>query len=800
MKVISKEELRHEFLKSLQSTFNVSPDEASDKQIYNAISSVIVDFLNQKRNRFINKVNSHGKKKIYYLSMEFLMGRSLKTSLYNLNIVDDVRDILKDFDISLDKIYENEPDAGLGNGGLGRLAACYLDSLATLNLPSIGYSICYEYGIFKQKIEEGWQTELPDNWLPGGEVWLDGKPEQSIDVHFEGELNEYWDKQYHHVSHVNYNTVVAVPFDMYVSGYDSDGVSLLRLWTAKSPSFDMAMFNQGDYSQALHKNNVANAISKVLYPNDNHLEGKTLRLRQQYFLCAASIGDIVRNHMAVYGTLDNLHDKVSIHINDTHPTLAIPELMRILLDDCGYTWDAAWHIVVNTFAYTNHTVMSEALEKWDVNLVKNIIPRICSIIVEINNRYCQSLLQRNGNNTNKTTKMSIVKDNKIHMAKLCIAGSHSVNGVSKLHSEIIKESVFENEYADTPIKFKNVTNGIAYRRWLYQSNPDLTNLLKEKIGPKFLKDGSELKKFSVFENDKNVLKSLIEIKRTNKERFIKYINTYVDSDVKLDPDTIFDVQVKRLHEYKRQHLNALNIVSDYLYLLNNPTANYTPKTFIFAAKAAPGYYMAKQIIKLIWCISEEIKKNPIISKKMTVYFLEDYKVTLSEMLMPASDISEQISLAGTEASGTGNMKLMLNGAVTLGTLDGANIEILDAAGKENIIIFGMKAEEVNLKRSTGYRPYEYYNNNETIKQAINYLHYGINGYAFHDVANSLKDHDPYMVLADFNSYREAQKRASELYNDKFKWAKMSLNNISGAGIFSADRAITDYARDIWGMY
>jgi len=789
--------LKQELLSRLRTQFNVTPSEASDKQVYQALSAMIVEILREKRQSFINKCHSNGRKQIYYLSMEFLMGRSLKTSLYNLELVEDISKILGEYDINLDKIYEYEPDAGLGNGGLGRLAACYMDALATQAYPAMGYSICYEYGIFKQHLENGWQTELPDNWLPGGSVWLDPRPELSIDVHFEGDLQEYWDKQYHYISHVNYSTVCAIPYDMYVSGYGSEGVSVLRLWSAKAPNFDMASFNKGDYEKALAGNSVANAISKVLYPNDNHLEGKSLRLRQQYFLCAASVGDIVNNHMSVYGTLDNFHEKVAIHINDTHPTLAIPELMRILLDDCGYTWEKAWHIVTNTFAYTNHTVMAEALEKWDVNLVRHIIPRIFSIIVEINNRYCAQLMERNGGDSAKTTSMSIIKDNQIHMATLCVVASHSVNGVSKLHSEIIKQSVFKDEYADSPMKFKNVTNGIAYRRWLYQSNPGLTALLREKIGSGFLKDGSELKKLSVFANDDAVLEQLRKIKRENKERFCKYVMQ--NSKFAIDPDTIFDVQVKRLHEYKRQHLNVMNILADYNMLLENPDMDFTPKTYIFAAKAAPGYYLAKQIIKMIWAISEEIRKNPKISKKLSVYFLEDYRVTLSELLMPASDISEQISLAGTEASGTGNIKLMLNGAITMGTLDGANVEIRDVVGDENIIIFGMKTEEVNALKAAGYRPEDYYNNNEVIRACINRMYKGINGCVFNDVADSLKNSDPYMVLADFDSYRAAQQRSSQLYQDTRKWTQMSLANIANAGVFSADRAVNEYAKEIWGL-
>ena len=789
--------IREDFPKKLQLLYSVSPEEASDKQVYQVLSTIIVEILEAKRQSFINHTHSIGGKQIYYLSMEFLMGRSLKTSIYNLELADDIAAMLKEYDINLDKIYDNEPDAGLGNGGLGRLAACYLDGLATQGFAAMGHSILYEYGIFQQKLLDGWQTEQPDNWLPGGSVWLVPRQERAIDVHFEGDLQEYWDNQYHYISHVNYNTVVATPYDMYVSGFDTEGVSVLRLWSAKAPNFDMSMFNKGDYTHALAQNSIANAISKILYPNDNHLEGKSLRLRQQYFLCAASIGDIVNDHMAVYGTLDNLADKVAIHINDTHPTLAIPELMRILLDDCGYTWEKSWDIVTKVFAYTNHTVMAEALEKWDVNLVKRVIPRIFSIIVEINNRYCQSLMEKNGYDSAKTTRMSIIKDNQIHMATLCVAVSHSVNGVSKLHSEIIKRDVFRDEYENTPEKFKNVTNGIAYRRWLYQSNPGLTKLLTETIGPKFIKESSELENFRKYQDDDAVLEKLMDVKKQNKERLAKYVKQ--NNGIILNTDSIFDVQVKRLHEYKRQHLNVMNILADYAYLLENPDADFTPKTYIFAAKAAPGYYLAKQIIKLIWAISEEIKKNPKINQKLSVVFLENYSVTISEILMPSADISEQISLAGTEASGTGCMKLMLNGAVTLGTLDGANIEIKDAVGDDNIVIFGMKTEEVNALKANGYRSIDIYNNNPVVHEAVERMYRGINGCTFNDVATSLKDSDPYMVLADFDSYRQAQRYSTECYNDAKKWAKMSLNNIAGAGIFSADRAVTEYAENIWHL-
>lgn len=794
-KTISKEDLKNQFVDILHNDFQTTPEEADDRQVYEALSKIVVNILKAKRRKFTVKTQSEGKKKIYYLSMEFLMGRSLKTSLYNLEMVKQATSVLKDFGISINGIYEQEPDAGLGNGGLGRLAACYLDALAADGYHATGYSICYEYGIFKQKLEEGWQTELPDNWLPGGSVWLVPVPSKAIEVRFDGELKEYWDNQYHCVTHENYTSVMAVPYDLFVSGYDSEAVSKLRLWKAETASFDMSMFNKGDYSKALSKNIISQAITKVLYPNDNHAEGKSLRLRQQYFLCAASIGDIVNQHMSVYGTLDNLHEKVAIHINDTHPTLAIPELMRVLLDDCGFSWDKAWHIVQNTFAYTNHTVMPEALEKWDCNLLKSVCPRIFSIIIEINERYCRDLWERYKDEA-KVSHMSIVENNKVKMATLCVHASHSVNGVAKIHSEIIKKETFRDEYLDTPTKFKNVTNGIAYRRWLYQSNEGLTSLLREKIGDGFLKNAAELSKLAVFKDDEEVLNRLADIKMDNKKKFAKYVkNQY---GVVLNTDSIFDVQVKRLHEYKRQQLNALNIIAQYNYLKANPDAPFTPKTYIFAAKAAPGYYMAKQIIKLIWNISEELKKDKKLNEKLNVIFLEDYNVSLSEILMPAANISEQISLAGTEASGTGNMKLMINGAITLGTLDGANVEIHEQVGDENIIIFGMNVDEVNACKA-GYKPMDIYNSNDIVKQAIDTLQYGINGQQFSEIADSLKNSDPYMALKDFDSYQQAQKYASECYEDKMKWQKMSLANIAGAGIFSADRSVEDYARDIWGL-
>lgn len=792
----SKSYLKSEIVKNL-GTLRVKPETASNEKYYKAVSMVVNKLLENKSKHFKAHNASTGRKQVSYLSMEFLMGRSLKTSLHNLMLTEDIREILKEFDVNLSDIYECEPDAGLGNGGLGRLAACYLDGLATRGYNSYGYSILYEFGIFKQKIIDGWQTELPDNWLPGGEVWLNPQPELAVDVHFGGHIDEFWDNGYHYSSHKNYSVVKAVPYDMYVSGYNSTGVSVLRLWKAESPAFDMESFNRGDYTGALGQSISAEAISKILYPNDNHTQGKMLRLRQQYFLCAASIADITNRHMRDYGTLDNFAEKNAIHINDTHPTLAIPELMRILLDECGYGWDQAWKIVRETFAYTNHTVMKEALEIWNEDIFKEILPRIYQIVAEINRRFVEEMNMCFGWDQMRIERMAILSNHQVRMANLCVYATHTVNGVSRLHSEIIKDDVFNDFYKMTPDKFTNVTNGIAYRRWLSQSNPALTSLLKETIGDGFIEDASELAKFKKFAADPAVQKKLEQAKQTAKQALADYM--LKKQKISMNVDSIFDVQVKRMHEYKRQHLNALNIITDYLYLLDNPDAPFVPKTYIFGAKAAPGYYMAKQIIKLLCCLSEEIARNSKISDKLSVVYIEDYSVTLSELIMPASEISEQISLAGTEASGTGNMKFMLNGAITLGTLDGANVEIHDIVGDDNMIVFGMTAEEVVQRKEIGYSPIEIYNSNPTIRRAIDLMLSGINGQTFEDIANSLKFNDPYMVLADFDSYRKAQNKVSELYLDRKKWNEMSAVNIAGAGYFSADRAIEDYAQKIWKL-
>ena len=780
----------------LMSECNVTLDMASADQIYRCLAMITRQIMSDRQKQFKSKVLGEGKKQVYYLCMEFLMGRSLRTSLFNLGLNEVVESVLADADVKIDTIYEQEPDAGLGNGGLGRLAACYLDGMATDGIPGTGYSILYEYGIFKQKIVDGWQQETADNWLPGGQVWIKSHPDQAQEIRFDGQAIETWEGGFHHVKYENYNSVIAVPNDMYVAGYGSNGVSKLRLWQAKAPSFDMSSFNAGNYNTAISQSASAELISKILYPNDNHTEGKILRLRQQYFFSAASIADILQNHLNQYGTLDNLADKVAIQLNDTHPTVAIPEMMRILLDECSYEWDAAFDICRKVFAYTNHTVMSEALEKWNADIFRNTLPRIWQIVCEMDRRCRADLAKAFPGDQGKIDYMAIIGDNQVRTANICAYTCHAINGVSKLHSEIIKDSVFHDYFLYKPQAFKNVTNGIAYRRWLLCSNPGLTHLLEETIGDGFKTDASELKKLEKFVDDKTVQAAAAKVKRENKANFANYLQKATGQVI--DPDSIFDCQVKRMHEYKRQHLNALNIAAEYLYLKNNPNAEFTPKTYIFGAKAAPGYYMAKQMIRMICKLGKLIDEDPAVRGKLRIVYLEDYCVSLSERLMPASEVSEQISLAGTEASGTGNMKFMLNGAITLGTLDGANVEIADAAGHENEIIFGMLTPEVNALKGMGYHPNAFINGDNTAMAVLDFLEKGWNGENFNEVTSNLRNSDPYMVMADFKDYRRAQHDLQELYRDKQKWNHMSLKNISNAGIFSADRSIMDYARDIWG--
>ena len=791
---LTKKAAEEQITAKLSHFFGVTPEEANYEQFYKAIAMITRDMLRQGRHEFEQRCEESGSKRVYYMCMEFLMGRSLKNTLYNLNLIPVMEEALKDFGIKLDKLYECEPDAGLGNGGLGRLAACYLDALATDGYLGMGYSILYEYGIFKQKLVDGWQTEMPDFWLPGGEVWLVAREEKSVDVSFEGNVVDRWEDGYHSVDIENAKKVHAVPYDMMVAGKDGKGVSVLRLWSAKSSEIDMNSFNQGDYLRAMEQNAMAEVISKVLYPADNHPEGKSLRLRQQYFLVSASVQDIINRHLRKYGSLDNLCDKMAIHINDTHPTLAIPELMRLLLDECGYSWDDAWDVVTKVFAYTNHTVMSEALECWSEDLFRRLLPRIYQIVKEIDNRFRSSVWEQT-HDAGKVERMAVISNGVVRMANLCVACCHSVNGVSALHSEILKDSVFHDFYTLTPDKFCNVTNGIAHRRWLCQANPRLTSMLSDLIGGEFVYDAENLSELAKYKDNPAVLAEIEKIKTANKADFAKRVKS--KTGIELDPNSIFDVQVKRLHEYKRQHLNALNILAKYLAIKANPSGDFTPHTYIFGAKAASGYFMAKKIISFICALADLINNDPDVKGRLKVVYMEDYNVSMAEYMMPAADVSEQISLAGTEASGTGNMKLMMNGAITLGTLDGANVEIHDAVGDENIVIFGMTTPEVNDLRSRGYVPMNFYNNNAELRNVINFINRGFCGKQFPEISGTIVYHDPYMVLADFADYRQAQNKIDELWADRTRWNSMSLMNTACSGKFAADRAINEYAENIW---
>ena len=795
---------KREFEKLLKDTLmsecNVTLDMASADQIYRCLAAITRQIMSDRQKKFQAKVLGEGKKQVYYLCMEFLMGRSLRTSLFNLGLNEVAESVLADADVKIDTIYDQEPDAGLGNGGLGRLAACYLDGMATDCIPGTGYSILYEYGIFKQKIVDGWQQETADNWLPGGQVWIKSHPDQAQEIRFDGQAIETWEGGFHHVKYENYNSVIAVPNDMYVAGYGSQGVSKLRLWQAKAPSFDMSSFNAGNYNTAISQSASAELISKILYPNDNHTEGKILRLRQQYFFSAASIADILQNHLNQYGTLDNLPEKVAIQLNDTHPTVAIPEMMRILLDECSYDWDTAFDICRKVFAYTNHTVMSEALEKWNADIFRSTLPRIWQIVCELDRRCRIELEKAFPGDYGKINYMAILGDNQVRTANICAYVCHAINGVSKLHSEIIKDSVFHDYYLFKPKAFKNVTNGIAYRRWLCQSNPALTSFLRELIGDGFLKDANDLEKLLKYRDDKAVLEQLQQIKHENKVRLADYVAKA--NGVYVSPDSIFDIQIKRLHEYKRQLLNVLHILYLYNKIKENPSMPFPPRTFLFGAKASAGYIRAKQIISLIVATSKLVNSDPQVRDKLKVIFLEDYKVSLAEIIIPAADISEQISIAGKEASGTGNMKLMINGAVTLGTLDGANVEIHQQVGDENMFLFGMTAEEVEALWRRGYNPREFLT--PELEQVLRMLTSGILGQRYDDLVASLLTNrfgvaDGFMTIADFKDYARAQQDISNAYPNRLAFTAMSLTNIAKAGIFSADRAVREYAENIWHL-
>ena len=800
----NKAQLTEMIVGKLLRNFGRTVDEATPNHMFKACAMVLRDIMSGHQIETSNHVWEAQGRQVHYLSLEFLMGRSLEKNAYNLGLLDTLTQVLEDLGFSAADLFETEPDAGLGNGGLGRLAACYLDSMTTLEIPATGYSICYELGIFKQKIIDGKQVELADNWLGLGDAWLIAKMDEAEEVRFGGRIVDHWVDGHNKPEHVGYTTVLAIPRDMEIAGYKTNHTNTLRLWDAKSPvPVDMSLYSRGEYLKAVEQQAMAEVIAKVLYPDDNHYEGKSLRLKQQYFFVSATAQSIVRQHRAQYGTLRNFHQKHVIQINDTHPTLVIPELMRILLDVEGYSWDEAWHIVTNTVCYTNHTVLAEALERWPQNLIESLLPRIWEILKEIAARYQRQLEGYFGGDMNRVSRMAIIWGGEVRMANLCVCACSAVNGVSALHSDILKRDVFHDAYLRQPDQFKNVTNGIDHRRWRSLINPKLDALIRECTGSDaYLLHPESISGLEKYKDDSAVLDRLESIKQENKRRFAGYVAR--ESGIILNTDAIFDVQVKRLHEYKRQLLNVLHIVCLYQQLRDDPNMDFTPQTFLFGAKAAPGYHVAKQIIQLINSLAAQINADPVCKDKLQVVFLENYRVSLAEKLMPASELSEQISTAGKEASGTGNMKFMMNGALTIGTLDGANVEMHQQLGDENIFLFGLTADQVEERRRQGYRSLDYYQQDPVLKRVLDQISAGFSdGRSYTDLTNRLLFGggggiaDEYMLLADFDSYCQAHRRSLEVYKDRRAWDQKSLINIARSGIFAADRSIRDYARDIW---
>ncbi len=795
--------IKEQIIDKLQRHFGRDYSTATKKQVYRATCYVLRDIMAEKWFENHSKDKHHQSKEVIYLSMEFLPGASLKNNLYNLKLSQRFKTAVHELGFELDELENMEPDAGLGNGGLGRLASCYLDAMASLGMSGHGMSICYEYGIFKQKIIDGSQVEFPDDWLTLGDVWLLNKDDEAEEVHFGGKLEEVWNEQGKlKVVHMDYTTVIALPRDMLISGYDSSVVNTLRLWESTSPiTIDMKLFAQGHYLQSMEEKHMAEVISKILYPEDAHREGKLLRMKQQYFFISASMQSLVKRHLRQYGTLNNFSDKIAIHINDTHPTMAIPELLRIFVDDYGMEWEDAWNNVRHCISYTNHTVMPEALELWPIDLFRDTLPRIFDIVQEINRRQGVQLMQTFPKEERLRNQMAIIANGQVRMANLCVESAHTINGVSALHSDIIKTELFPGFARYNPEKFINITNGIAYRRWLDQSNPILASLIESLIGPGFLKDSGELDQLMKYGEDSSVLSSLERIKNSNKEKLAMHVKSTMG--VCVDPLSIFDMQVKRIHEYKRQLLNVFHIIYLYQTIKANPNAEITPRTFFFAGKASAGYYMAKEIIRLINSVAHMLENDPAIKDRIRIVFLENYSVSLSEIIMPAAEVSEQISLAGKEASGTGNMKLMINGALTIGTLDGANVEIYNQVQADNIFLFGMTVEEVEaLKASGSYSPWNLMHGNRELAEIMRFLSTGISGSKFSDLFNSLATGqggaaDQYYILRDFDSYKTAQEKVDKAYRDKNSWNHKSLVNIAKSGLFSADRAVSEYAEKIW---
>ena len=783
--------------------------EATNDEIYKAAAECIRDDTMISWADSRKRIQEQGVKKLYYMSVEFLMGRAFSNNLINQGLYEAYREAFWEMGLDFDKITDEENDAGLGNGGLGRLAACFLDSLSTMELPVLGCGIRYEYGMFRQKIVDGTQIEMEDDWLRDGNVWEIERPELSVEVHFNGTIQENWTENGLKIEHKDYNTVIAVPYDVPIIGYKTKTPATLRLWSARSKRrFDFHSFNEGIYDKAMADQTFAEAISKVLYPSDDHMQGKMLRLKQFYFLASATMQSMIKRHKAVFDDLNSLPEHVVIQINETHPALAMPELMRILMDEEDFGWDEAYGMVKKIFHYTNHTIMTEAMECWDENMFRLLLPRIYQIICAINEKYCQKLSVYYSKEEEKIAQMAVIGNNEIRMANLCVALCRRINGVSNLHADILKTRIFKGSYQIFPQKYLAITNGITHRRWLALANQGLYHLVREYVKGDILKDYRLFEQILPYKDDKEFCKKYEKVKRNNKIRFAKYIKE--KQGIEVNPESIFDVHCKRLHEYKRQLLKCLHIIYIYQKIKKDPACITTPITFIFAAKAAPGYARAKEIIRLIHSIQEMVNKDPDMDGKIQVVFVENYCVSVAEMLIPAADISEQISTASKEASGTGNMKFMMNGAPTLGTMDGANVEIVDEVGIDNAFIFGLSADEViNYEQNGGYNPYDIYNNDPDIRRVVDQLVDGTyaNGdkEMYRDLYNSLLNNqggaraDMYFILKDFRSYADAQARAMEAYKDTDKWAKMALKNTACCGKFSADRTIQEYVDDIWHL-
>ena len=806
---MDKFELKEMIISYLKKQYRKTLENATKDELYLAVVFAVKDIINDKWIRTYEEYNNQDSKIVYYLSMEFLMGRFLGNSLINLSMDKIIKEVFDEFGIDYNAVEDAEPDPGLGNGGLGRLAACFLDSLTTLSLPAYGCGIRYHYGIFKQTIENGYQIEKPDNWLENGDPWSVKLNDYTIEVKFGGTVRAVpKDNGEYRFIQENYNSVIAIPYDYPVVGYNNNNINTLRLWDAKSKNeFDLQSFNEGNYQKAVEEQNLANTLTDVLYPADEHYAGKELRLKQQYFFISATVQRVVQKFKTRHSDFNLMPEKVAFQLNDTHPSVAVAELMRVLVDENDLPWDQAWNITQKVCAYTNHTIMSEALEKWPIELFSRLLPRIYQIVEEINRRFCIDLMNRYGNDHDKIRKMAIVADGQIKMAHLAIVGSHSVNGVAELHTEILKTQELKDFYDFFPDKFNNKTNGITQRRWLLHSNPNLADLITSYIGNGWITDLSQLERLLPLAEDEKFQKRFMDIKLANKVKLADYI--YKTKNIKIDPNSIFDIQVKRLHEYKRQLLNILHIIYLYNKLKSNPGLDITPRTFIFGAKSAASYRRAKLIIKLINDVADVINNDTSINNKIKVVFMENYRVTLAEMLIPAADVSEQISTASKEASGTGNMKFMLNGAITIGTLDGANVEIKEEVGDENIFIFGLKANEVIKKyNDNSYDPWLIYNMDQEIRMALTTL---INGTfsskdteRFREIYECLLNGvngraDEYFILEDFKSYANAQEEVDKAYKDKTKWAKMAIINTAKSGKFSSDRTILEYANEIWNL-